>query len=357
MIVDRRRYMSSTRFTANLLRSSASGFAGMVVSRVVDSSPEGGGAVVDFDAWKQHFQSIVLELAAAVEDGGRAQFAAKVAWERDAFAARGLKTDLLSLGLNELSNVLKGNLPNAAWTPLPEFFQAAVNELERDSVCHDVASSMSGPVGEIAAAYLEAIRKGDSKRAIDEVVKAIGDDRLSISDALDGVLALALRQIGMLWHSGEANVADEHFTTQATGRLLEQIMIVAPTPSPFGKTVVLAMAEGDAHDLGLRIVAAFFELDGWRTICLGANVPSADLALATQSFDPDLLVIGATLNTHREGATRAIATVRSSRNDQKILVGGPGFGGLEGRAQKIGADGCVIHAKDAPSLGRELVQG
>ena len=309
------------------------------------------------EAWQAHFQALVMDLAAAVDDGRQEQFAAKVGWARDAFAARGMETELLRAGLTELGAVLEESLPGNAWAPLPEFFEAAGRELERDPAIDEARDAMDDPTGELAKAYLAAVRGGEGKRAIDGVLAAIGEGRLSIPDALDGVLMRALREIGRLWHTGVVGVAEEHFATQITGRLLEQIVLAAPTPDPYGRTVMLTMVEGDAHDLGLRIVAAFFELDGWRTICLGANTPSADLLLSAQQFDADLVVIGATLNTHRDGVARAIEMLGKSRPDQKILVGGQGFSGLEQRAQEIGAHGCVLLARDAPRLGREIVEG
>ncbi len=328
----------------------------MAVSRIVESSGDEGGAVEDFGAWKQHLLTLLLELAAAVDDGEREQFAARVRWAREAFAARGQETQLLRSGLKELGAVLEEHLPDEAWAPLPEFFQAATRELERESVVGEPPDAMDDAVGEITAAYLSDVLAGESKRAIDGVVRAIRENRLSIPDALDGVLTRALRETGRKWHTGEVNVADEHFTTHASGRLLEQILLAAPAPRPNDLTVVLAMAEEDAHDFGLRILAAFFELDGWRTIFLGANTPSVDLSLAAQKFHADLVVIGATLNTHRAGVARAVQTLRSFREDQRILVGGPGFDGFEGPTPQVGADACVTGAKDALRLGRELVE-
>ena len=59
--------MSSNLFTAKLLRTSASGFAAMAASRVVERSADEGSS--DFDMWQSHFENTVLELAAAVDDG------------------------------------------------------------------------------------------------------------------------------------------------------------------------------------------------------------------------------------------------------------------------------------------------
>lgn len=349
--------MDPSPFTATLLRTSAGGFAAVAVSRTVERTGAEGSLQGSFDAWQAHFRELVLELAAAVADGSREQFAAKVGWARDAFIARGQQSEILSAGLEDLSVVLEESLPSEAWQPLPAFFEAARQELERPSAPAEQVSSPDDPLDELAGAYLTVVREGDARRAMDVVTAAIRENRLSVPDALDGVLTRALREIGNLWHANELNIAEEHFASQTTGRLLEQLLLLAPDPTPLDRTVLLTMVEGDAHDLGLRIVAGLFELDGWRTICLGANTPASDLALAAETFEADLVVVGATLNTQRDAAAQAIRVLKGSRPEQKVIVGGPAFAALEGRPGeigKIGASGCAVASREAVRLGREL---
>jgi len=342
--------MSSNLFTARLLRTSASGFAAMAASRVVERSADPESS--DFDMWQAHFQSSVLELAAAVDDGGEAQFARRIGWFSKAFTSRGMASDALRVGLDELHAVLEESMPTDSWAPLPRFFEAASAELAHPSA--DVRAGTEEQA-ELTAAYLAQIRAGDSAKAIELVVDALRTDRLIPEEALVSVVSNASRQIGELWHSAEINVAEEHFATMTTGRLLEQLLLLSPKPTANGRSVMLTMVEGDAHDLGLRVVAALFELNGWRTICLGANTPAADLAAMTQSYQPDLLVIGATLNTQREAVGATIEVVKACRSEQLVLVGGPAFSSLEGRGQELGADECALDPRDALRRGNELL--
>ncbi|MFT5291367.1 MAG: methanogenic corrinoid protein MtbC1 [Planctomycetota bacterium] len=347
--------MDTTRFTATLLRTSASGFAAMAVSRALERSGGKDGLEGDFDAWQSHFQNLVLELAAALEDGSQQQFAAKVRWGCEAFGARGPQPLMLRDGLGELGAVLRDSLPSDSWGSLAGFLEAATLELDRSPSPADTVVGGDSPFGELVDSYLALVWEGDARRAIDLVADAIRGKQLSVSDALDGVLTLALQKIGLGWHEGTINIAEEHFATQTTSRLLEQILFLAPEPSPNGHSVILTMAEGDAHDLGLRIVSAFFELDGWRSISLGANTPSNDLAQAAERFDADLIVIGATLNTHRVGVAQALKVLKQVRPAQKVLIGGPAFRALGEAAAEIGADGCALDARDALRLGRALL--
>jgi methanogenic corrinoid protein MtbC1 len=348
--------MGSAKFTASLLRTSASGFAGLAVSRTAERCGEDGELGGGFDAWQASFRSLVLELAAAVDDGGRKQFAERVAWTRDSFTARNLETEPLRVGLEELSAVLEESLPAAAWTPLPVFFEAAARELDQEQTARKVASLGVGPLDELVIGYLASLRAANGSEAVALVVDAIRAGRVSIDDALSGVLTPAMRAIGQLWLEGAISIAEEHFASQTTSRLLEQIVLLAPTKSANGRTVLLTMVEGDAHELGLRIVAAFFEIDGWRAICLGANIPSGDLPSAAKDFDADLIVLGATLNIHRDAVARATELLKRARPDLPVLVGGPAFAGLEERAKEIGANGCALAPGEALRIGRELVQ-
>ncbi len=342
----------TTRFVATLLRTSASGFAGLAVARTSERVGN-GGLGSEFEAWRSHFRDLVLELAAAVDDGSQEQFAERVGWTRDAFVARGLETDVLRLGLEELKGVLKESLPDEAWASLPDFFESAGRELERAPKVEE--ADAGDELDELATAYIAALQDGEGKKAIDLVVGAIRNGTVTVLDALDGVLTHALREIGRRWHTDEMNVAQEHFASQTTGRLIEQILLQADRSVPNGRTALLTMVEGDAHDLGLRVVAAFFELEGWRTICLGANTPSVDIALAAEGYGADLVVLGATLNTQRHSVTRAIDVLRAARPDQTIIIGGPAFAGCDVSVSVLEAQGCCVDPRDAVRMAHELL--
>ena len=349
--------MASTKFTLTLLRTSARGFAAVAASRVAAAPSKGAKANGDNAIWHAHYETLILELAAALDDGNEEQFADKVEWTREALTARGLASDVLKTALQELCVVLEDSLPSQAWTPLVPFFDAASKRLDQQTASSVGDLDGTDELDVLARDFLSTLEGGHSTKAVALVVDAVRKDKLSIKDALVGVLPRALEYIGRQWHLGAATVAEEHFATQTAGRLLEQIMLMAPEPVANGHTAIMAMVEGDNHDIGVRIVAAFFELDGWKTICLGANAPANDLANITQHFEADLLLIGATLNTQREAVRRCIKTVREVCPNQVIIVGGAAFANLEGCAEDLGANAQALNPEHALRLGREIVAG
>ena len=347
--------MSSNRFTATLLRASAGGFAGIAVSQTIERLELGDQIEGGFEAWQAHFRNLVLELAAAMDDGGHDQFAQRVRWTRDSFLSRGLALDVLRLGLDELRQVLESSLPANASGELPAFFDAARDELENGSPAVEESSfPVQDEIDELIRRYLDALDTGDAAGAVELVLEEVRSKRLSAIAALDLFLTRVLREVGLRWHAAELSVAEEHFATQTTERLLEHILLTIDAADPIDKTVVLTMVAGDAHQVGLRIVASHFEIAGWKTVCLGANTPSSDLVQMAQKLDADVVVVGATLNTQRELVEATVRALKAENSDRRVIIGGPAFEGMPGRATEVGADACATSAAEAVELAARL---
>lgn len=345
--------MSSDRFAATLLRQSAGGLAGLAAGRLLEDGT-GADRNGSFAAWQGQFRSVLLELAAAVEDGARTQFRERVGWIRDAFLARGYETDVLAQAFRELGVVMSESLPEDAWRLVEPTYAPAVDGLDRDRP-ESAPAEGEGPHDALVTEYVAALRAGDSQRAFGTVLDAIEDGRVSVDEALESLLTKALREVGRLWHENEISVGMEHFATFTTGRLLERILLLPNEVQPIDATVVLTMVEGDVHDLGLRIVAGFFERAGWRTICLGGNTPIEDVVWAADEFDASLIVLGATLNTHRERVAKTIERIREADAKRPLIIGGPAFLGLADSAQELGANGCAGSAREALALATSLL--
>jgi methanogenic corrinoid protein MtbC1 len=124
-----------------------------------------------------------------------------------------------------------------------------------------------------------------------------------------------------------------------------------------GKTVVLACVSGELHDMGLRVIADFFDMDGWDVYYLGANTPSASVVKFVTNRNPDLLAISATMTFHLPEAQKMIQMLKSENTTSsiKVLVGGRPFNIDKGLWKKIGADGFAENAKEAVEAANELV--
>ena len=104
-------------------------------------------------------------------------------------------------------------------------------------------------------------------------------------------------------------------------------------------------------------MADLFEMDGWRVIQLGSNVPVDDLAQAVEFYDADLVALSVSLATQLPALEETIAAIRESQRGGavKILVGGGGMMGAAELAKSKGADDYASNAVEAVARGNALV--
>jgi methanogenic corrinoid protein MtbC1 len=345
-------------FPAGLLERSAAGYAGYAAAALIEKEPE-LAARLGPDAltgWKHHLTQRVLELAAALATGEPQLFVARVLWTAKAFRARQQDERSVRASVEALRGVLAERLPEAARAVALQYVDQSLRALDSGPVTpFDAELDPSQPADNLALRYLQKVLEGDVAAAVGEVVGAVRAG-LSVPAAYLEVLLPAQREIGRLWHLGEVSVAEEHLVTFATQRAMAVLVSEARCAPANGKCAIVAAVASNAHDIGLRAVADLYQLAGWRTIFLGADVPMDDLPVAISYFRGDLVLLGATLSVQLPRVQQAIAAIHErAERPAKILVGGAAFDEAPDLWQKFGADGYAARADDAVTLGARLV--
>jgi len=311
--------------------------------------------------WKIQFEGRIFDLAASVAMLSPEIFALQVNWTRIAFLARAVPLSDLLHSLDALAIILHSELPSEDRELIDEFFVAARERV----VCQDPPPPSSFSVqtrhGRLAAEYLVALLEGDRAKATRLVLDAVAKtaNPLSIQDAYLEVLVASQRELGRMWHVGEITVAEEHFATATTRRVMAQLVSAARPQMPLqsARAILVASVEGNTHDLGPGVVADFFELAGWRVIELGANVPIEDFALAAQDFNVDVVAISASMPSQLTTVEDTIKVIRSAlgHDRPKIIVGGYAFASLPHLWKLSGADGYCQSALDVVPLADSLL--
>jgi methanogenic corrinoid protein MtbC1 len=124
-----------------------------------------------------------------------------------------------------------------------------------------------------------------------------------------------------------------------------------------GRTLVAACVGGELHEIGIRTVSDFFEMEGWDTYYLGANTPTESILRAISEREADVLGISATMPFHRSALRELVLTVRSREETKgvKILVGGYTVKASPELWKSIGADGFSPSADQAVATAVELL--
>lgn len=173
------------------------------------------------------------------------------------------------------------------------------------------------------------------------------DDGVSFETLLFDLLLGIEREVGLRWQEGDYLIAEEHAATATIETVIALLAGSFDQPEE-GRSVVVASAEGDAHSLSGRAIAAHLLFLGYRTNFLGANVVARDLGEFLDSDRPEALVVSCAMANHLLGARRVIS--ESHRVGVPVLVGGRGFGPDSARASALGADGWAGEARAVASI-------
>lgn len=121
--------------------------------------------------------------------------------------------------------------------------------------------------------------------------------------------------------------------------------------------MVATCVSGDLHEIGVRMVADFFQMDGWDTIYLGANTPPRDVVTTVAEAKADFVAISATMAFHLDAVSELIRQLRATSATAKIpiLVGGHPFNLAPTLVARVGADGTAKGAAEAREVISDLL--
>lgn len=348
-------------FAAQLIDTGAKGYASIAAAALIESRPDVGKrfAPQSTAAWQRHYVNRLLELSAAVAAGTPKVFVERVLWSRRAFEARGFEVDDLSVSLGQLKATLEQKLPPQAQSDALGCIDEALDALAKSTTPEDGAlqSDLDATryTDRLALRYLQAVLEGNINPAMELVLDAL-DGEIDARQALFNVLLPAQKEVGRLWHLDQVSIAEEHLVTSTTQRLMAVIADRAPKSPDNGRTAVAAAVAGNVHDVGIRAIALAFELDGWRTIYLGGDVPQSDLPASIQFFSADVALLSCALSVQLKSLGRTIATIRErTEADTKIIVGGLAFAEAPDVWRDLGADGIAMDGPSALALAEQLV--
>jgi len=351
-------------FAATIIRRNARGIAALAADQMTEQHTElakslGPGT---HSFYRELLCGHLEVLGTALSENRPDDFAVRVQWSRISLESRDLPQEFLHRSLECLSRVLDQELPERSRSSSRTLIDLALKYF--DAPATQPASDLGtvGEKGRLATRYIVATLEGDRDRASRLVLDAVADGTLTAADAYLDVCLLALREIGRMWHVNEITVAEEHFVTDTTRSVMAQLLASCRRLPSNGKSILSGTVSGDRHDLGLHAVSDLFALDGWRVVNLGADVPVTELILGVVDFQPDLVLLSATLSEQRRNMEAAIHALRRQDDERPIpvLIGGAACApecfdvGFAPGVQIVSAHSAVQVGREAVGLGPRL---
>jgi methanogenic corrinoid protein MtbC1 len=283
-----------------------------------------------------------------------ALFVSYTQWVRQVLETRNIAWSHLQQNLELLRDELAREVDAADGAVIAEYIHAALHA--------DLAgaeSFLAGTAREpLSRTYLTALLRADRRTAIDVVLQAASEG-VSIRDLYLHVFQPVQRELGRLWQNNEISVAEEHFCTASTQALMAQFYPQILSTPRIGRKVVVACVGNELHEIGTRMVADFFEMEGWDGVYIGANTPSSALIELVCRERPQLVALGITMTYHLGTAATLITRLRGDERctNVKVIVGGYVFQQHDDLWRTLGADGCAKDAAGAVDVGNMLVNG
>lgn len=294
-------------------------------------------------------------LADAVGASSHALFSDYIGWAKVMLEARGVPAADLSRNLSIMSEVVGERLPPEMGRVVEEYFAVGLNKLPalpsdlpplfEDAALHN----------ELAKKFLRLLLNGERHLASRLILDAV-ESGVEVKDIYLHVFQPSQREIGRLWQLNRVSVAQEHFCTAATQLIMAQLYPRIFRTEKNGRRIVATSIGGELHEIGVRIITDFFEMEGWDTYYLGANSPTNAILQALSERRADVLAVSATMTFHIRAVENLIAAVRAAEDLKavKILVGGYPFNVEPELWKRVGADAYAADAADAVAMASSL---
>ncbi|MCL6493292.1 MAG: cobalamin-dependent protein [Ignavibacterium sp.] len=189
-----------------------------------------------------------------------------------------------------------------------------------------------------------------NKDRCSEIVKDLLDEGVDLKEIYVELFQKALYRIGKLWDKNEITIPEEHMATQIIEALLSKFSPAVSADSNL--KVVVTCIDKEFHEIGAKMVANIFELNGWKTFYLGASVPLRELTKFINNSDPQIIALSWSLYLNLARFLEMIDTLTKLFPTKKIIVGGQAL--AENSTQLLKKYNNVLHIQSIYELDEYL---
>jgi methanogenic corrinoid protein MtbC1 len=283
-------------------------------------------------------------------------FGEYVRWVRKLFRGLNFPDHVMITTLESTRSVLETYLSGDQMKTVSRFILSGIQALGSEQEEEKSYILPGNPQYQLAREYHDHLIRGDKNTASRLILNAV-ENNVPIKEIYLNVFQISQYEVGRRWLASEITVAQEHFCSAATQMIMSQLYPYIFSGDRSGKNMVAASIGGELHEMGIRMVADFFEMDGWNTYYLGANTPMRSILDAAEHNKASLICLSIAMPYHGRLLKQCIDEIRDhpQGSNLKILVGGNAVIRRNGDYQAFGADGFAENAESAVDLANKLL--
>lgn len=172
--------------------------------------------------------------------------------------------------------------------------------------------------------FTNGLIQGDKEKC-DQVVENLLLHNTDVKEIYVNLFQRSLYHVGKMWEQGQLSIADEHLGTEIIKSLMNKCSSKIKAGKKVNKTALLTCVDKEFHEIGARMAADVFELNGWKTYFLGSNTPTREIIKFIEAKEPDIVGLSFNFYMNLLRLLEVIDHIRKNYPNQKIIVGGQGI--------------------------------
>lgn len=295
-------------------------------------------------------------LIEAVQVDSQELFNHYLEWAYNMLDARNIPIDDLVSNIHYIKEVISGEFSADTAGMALSMLEKGAEHLENLEPEDETFLIPGNPLVDEAQQYLNHLLCGKRDQAAN-LIDQLVEKGIPVSDIYEHIFQATQYEVGALWQRNVITVAHEHYCTAATQLIMSRLYPIIFSGKKNGLKLIACSVASELHEIGIRMVSDFFEMDGWDTYYMGSNMPEAHLLHSLREHEADLLAISVTLPIHISRVESIIRSVRDNPDfrDLKIMTGGYPFGIVPNLTEKVGADATAINARQAISKANSMM--
>ncbi|ONI38092.1 hypothetical protein AN639_11275 [Candidatus Epulonipiscium fishelsonii] len=197
-----------------------------------------------------------------------------------------------------------------------------------------------GKYNNICAKILGALLNLDKNKASEIALDNLHQNKFTIKELYMKIFSPILYELGRLSHLNKITVAQEHYCAAHIQWIMTRLYPEIFGGKKNGLKFIGVCVEGELHEIGIRMICDFLEIEGWDTYFLGSNIPIKDFINTIEKINPDLIGISCTMTFNIEYTKCLITSIRNEYQCKNIsiAVGGYAFNLTDDLWKYVGAD-------------------
>ncbi len=276
-------------------------------------------------------------------------------WLKNLMQNLGVSLPTLIANFQAMSEVLKNEFPSCYHEIISSYIEEGTQMLTQEIKEKSTLIDPTNHYSKYAEEFLLYVLNGRKSNA-SELILSLVKNGVSIKKIYIDILQQVQYEIGHLWQTNKISIAQEHYATSVTQLVISQMYPYLFTGKHKNKVLLTSCVSGELHEIGLRMLTDIFEIEGWDTWYLGANLPDESIIEMVKEKKPDIIALSVTVMFYLEKLKSLIEEIRKAGITTPIMVGGYPFINDKHLWKKIGADGWAIDPERALNVADKLIK-